>query len=300
MAATLRRGSSGNSVAMLQRLLNEHGFDAGTPDGVFGPKTEDAVEDFQDSVDIFVDGIAGTDTWNKLATVPTFHREDLVTESWEAVPATKLANGHGMEQITLRESSAAALMGVLAELSRVGAILTSAGGRRRLAASVGKNRSRTSLHYTGRAFDLAMYSGMVNPETDPYVVVLEEVDDRKFWRVFAACNEDSGVQQTLTPWTYKDGEHAPVTRRVIDLTMLLSRHGFGRIPARRSFFRGLSGGKRNDGAAEWWHFQDVRGLHVGVSKFGPELCRVWTDVQLAGTGPWSRREYTWTGYGFEQ
>jgi len=61
-----RVGSRGSCVASLQRALNTMSYKAGTPDGVFGPKTELAVKNFQKDNRLFVDGIVGPRTWLKL------------------------------------------------------------------------------------------------------------------------------------------------------------------------------------------------------------------------------------------
>lgn len=63
---TLRQGSRGSNVRTLQTILNDNGVNAGTVDGVFGPKTATAVRDFQRSVGITVDGIAGPQTYGAL------------------------------------------------------------------------------------------------------------------------------------------------------------------------------------------------------------------------------------------
>jgi N-acetylmuramoyl-L-alanine amidase len=52
----------GDDVAELQRRLGALGFDAGWLDGIFGPDTERAVEDFQRNSALTVDGVAGRDT----------------------------------------------------------------------------------------------------------------------------------------------------------------------------------------------------------------------------------------------
>jgi len=62
----LRRGARNNCVAPLQRRLNALGFDAGTPDGAFGPKTERAVRDFQSNRKLLIDGVVGPKTWSEL------------------------------------------------------------------------------------------------------------------------------------------------------------------------------------------------------------------------------------------
>lgn len=65
----LKSGSSGEEVERLQKRLAAAGFDPGTPDGVFGPKTEAALKAFQESAGITADGIAGPQTNAKLAEV---------------------------------------------------------------------------------------------------------------------------------------------------------------------------------------------------------------------------------------
>lgn len=50
------------AIEELQRKLNSLGYNAGTPDGVYGPKTRDAVMAFQRIMRLKVDGIFGKDT----------------------------------------------------------------------------------------------------------------------------------------------------------------------------------------------------------------------------------------------
>lgn len=65
---TLRKGSKGEQVKTLQRLLMALGYDLGKygADGDFGAKTDEAVRAFQKAKGLGVDGIVGTNTWNKL------------------------------------------------------------------------------------------------------------------------------------------------------------------------------------------------------------------------------------------
>jgi peptidoglycan hydrolase-like protein with peptidoglycan-binding domain len=58
----LSLGSRGDEVRKLQTLLNRNGFDAGTPDGVFGPITLRAVLSFQAHQKLWVDGLVGPKT----------------------------------------------------------------------------------------------------------------------------------------------------------------------------------------------------------------------------------------------
>jgi predicted chitinase len=60
--AILKKGSSGDDVAKLQRQLTGLGFDPGPADGVFGAATRAAVTAFQMSKQLSADGIAGPET----------------------------------------------------------------------------------------------------------------------------------------------------------------------------------------------------------------------------------------------
>lgn len=57
---TLRKGSKGEEVKRLQRLLNL------TDDGIFGPATEAAVKEYQKTHGLVADGIVGDKTWEAL------------------------------------------------------------------------------------------------------------------------------------------------------------------------------------------------------------------------------------------
>ena len=63
---TLRKGSTGQQVRVLQWLLNDAKYDAGTIDGIFGSKTETAVRRYQSDNGLDVDGIVGAKTWSAL------------------------------------------------------------------------------------------------------------------------------------------------------------------------------------------------------------------------------------------
>lgn len=65
-ATTLQMGDQGSSVKTLQQQLNQLGYDCGTPDGIFGQRTKDAVKAFQRAYGLTADGIAGSRTWSKI------------------------------------------------------------------------------------------------------------------------------------------------------------------------------------------------------------------------------------------
>ena len=58
----LRRGSKGPEVRDLQQRLYELGYSPGPVDGIFGPRTEEAVKAFQRDSGLLTDGIVGPRT----------------------------------------------------------------------------------------------------------------------------------------------------------------------------------------------------------------------------------------------
>lgn len=63
----LRKGEKGGYPSILQAFLICHGYDTGGFDGIFGYRTEQAVKAFQQNSGLYVDGIAGKETFAKLA-----------------------------------------------------------------------------------------------------------------------------------------------------------------------------------------------------------------------------------------
>ena len=62
----LTKGSKGEQVKTLQRLLLALGYDPNGVDGSFGPGTDKAVRAFQKAKGLAVDGSVGKATWNKI------------------------------------------------------------------------------------------------------------------------------------------------------------------------------------------------------------------------------------------
>lgn len=63
---TLYWGLRGEDVRILQSKLESLGYDVGPIDGIFGPKTEQAVRRFQMNNNLLVDGIVGPQTFAAL------------------------------------------------------------------------------------------------------------------------------------------------------------------------------------------------------------------------------------------
>ncbi|WP_375766594.1 peptidoglycan-binding protein [Archangium gephyra] len=66
LPVVLHKGSRGPLVIELQRRLVAAGFNPGLADGFFGSQTEDAVQSFQRSQGMNVDGIVDPGTWREL------------------------------------------------------------------------------------------------------------------------------------------------------------------------------------------------------------------------------------------
>lgn len=290
----LRKGSRGSSVKTLQQQLSFLGFDVGEIDGIFGAQTEDAVEQFQQKNKTYPDGIVGPITRRLIAEEAGEEAPDVPVENdpfepgekltWVKCPVDKLDDIPGYGVLTLRSDTASAFKKFYAELKKMGGVVTSSGGRRRLTQKSSASRSKKSMHYTGRAFDLALYSGMQNPEKDPFIITRDDKNPRK-WKVwcrtanpFVAQVHLNGVyvkrSKTKSGKTRTELHTKSVVCRAIDFTGLAEKHGFKRISARRSF---MSGGKY--AGAEWWHFQWEDGLVQGKTSFGEDLLKIYAKEE---------------------
>jgi len=303
---SLKLGMKSDSVRSIQEMLNflgthvaaqppEDDFVPLSVDGDFGAQTEAAVLEFQRDHGVLADGKVGPVT---LALIEDEYRSARLAidspgaDSMEEAPSRLTfesspahAYKQGYTRVWLRSDSAARYRKVYEAVDALGAKLTSSGGKRDLNAPVSAGRSATSFHYTGRALDLFIYSGMVNPLTDPYVVVRD--GDPLLHRVFARCREGSGDKLTLTNVVTYSNRKGTLTAEgyFIDLTALFAEQGFERIRARPNF---PSGGDAI--GAEWWHFQDQSELVKGKSTFGGELLRVYTEATASASPPWKFRD----------
>ena len=287
----LKLGSKGTDVKKLQEGLKSLGYAVGTPDGSFGPKTETAVEAFQEKSGLYGDGIVGPVTAlrfdDAVATVSPASRLlwKTATASLAApssrlsivqVPADKL--GHrGYDSMRMRSDVAERYNALRAEANALGGGITTAGCLRPLASGGSPSQSMTSLHYCGIAWDLSLDSGMQSVNN---AFVVTDAGDRR-WRVWMRCAPGKVAPVTLAAVTCAtvDGvtrlKTTSMTGHYVDFTALAERHGFKPIRGRKSFF---SGGSYS--GAEWWHFQCEAVLTPGVSTFGGELLKIYDEAHV--------------------
>lgn len=266
-------------VKDIQQALVNHGFQIAV-DGALGPKTEAAIIKFQKKNNVYADGIVGPVTAEFL-----FNKNDDFKDVPRLFSNVKIdcdKYGAGANVTYLREDAAKSFENVAQELRSYGAIVTSSGGRRLLTASVGANRSKTSLHYLGVAHDLFVWSGLVDPNVDPYVA---ERNGERGWTVWARCKKDVGVK-TLNAYTY-DQKQIVVTGNFVNLTEIMDNNGWKGINARKSFFT-----NKNKMGAEWWHFQHEASLEPGT-RFGDELLKSYRKKKLEQYSVWNYRNLVW-------
>jgi N-acetylmuramoyl-L-alanine amidase len=113
----------GDDVATLQRRLGALGFDAGRVDGIYGPKTERALVEFQRNAGLVVDAICGVATLKEMAR--------LGERSDKSEPVVGVRE---REQLRRRRPSLAGTTVVLGDTGGLGALVNAV---RRELASVG-------------------------------------------------------------------------------------------------------------------------------------------------------------------
>ena len=274
------------TIKEIQYRLIVHGYKVDA-DGLDGPETQQAIMDFQKKNRLYSDGLVGKITTAKLLESP---EPTMVSSSAVKLKLVKVAcdkYGDGYDKTTLREDAGKDFQKVVDEAHSLGGIVTSAGGLRSLNTSAGASQSKTSLHYTGLAHDLAVYSGMVDPNKDPYVVSKITIDGKAGWNVSARGNNTLPLAK-IKAYTFKHQE-IEVEGHFFSLTEVFRKNGFKPISPRKSFF----GAKRDDLSAEFWHFSYERALLPMVSTFGGELLKIYTIKELEKYKLWDYRGFIW-------
>jgi peptidoglycan hydrolase-like protein with peptidoglycan-binding domain len=215
-------------------------------------------------------------------------------------PADKYRGGYS--QVQMRADLVESYRSAHRHVHALGGVLTSSGGIRDLSEKATAGRSKTSLHYTGRAIDLFIYSGMQRGE-EPYLVTRAGgTDANPEWKVYCVSTTPMTASPLYDPaliaeqdiecvrWVQGVG-YETYTRRTtcFSLTDVMARYGWEPIPARGSW-------KTVYTSCEWWHFQNAHGLTPGATTFGEQLMQVWPSDVVRASG--LTLEAVWAGRSF--
>jgi len=181
----------------------------------------------------------------------------------------------GLNRTLVRSDVAVRYKALRDEIHSLGGVLTSSGAIRDLNARVSAGRSATSIHYSGCALDLFIFSGMQNNVSDAYFI--EAIGGQ--WNLWARAA--NGPQRTVNAVFFKDGHTRTeaVTANLINVTELAAKHGFATIGPRNCFPGEYL-------CAEWWHLQCEAVLVPFVSQFGTEMLSIQDiDENRLGNSP---------------
>jgi 3D (Asp-Asp-Asp) domain-containing protein len=100
-ASLLSYGSIGPEVAKVQKALNSKGYPCGPADAIYGPRTNQAVLDFQQDAGLVPDGLVGPKTYEALGLLTSESRANLennndqsADKSYEGRKLTMVATGY--------------------------------------------------------------------------------------------------------------------------------------------------------------------------------------------------------------
>lgn len=236
-----------------------------------------AVRAFQKSHGLGADGIPGADTlWAMHA--PRLAQAPIGTTK---VAAEKVSGSGGFDSFTVRSDIADAYNKLHAEVVAARGCVTSAGALRPLNADVSAGRSATSLHYSGLALDLATDTGMSWSARNAWKYLISLDGDK--WRVYVDAPSQPKRPVNAVIWENGKTRTQVIEGTYLDFTATAQKYGFEPIRPRSSFPGSYISG-------EWWHFQYVGGLVPGISLFGVELRKLYTEKQLENTPPWQWRK----------
>lgn len=115
---TIRRGSTGLPVKIVQQILNRSMNAHLQEDGQFGPATDGAVRTFQKRAGLEVDGIVGPQTWSALG-----HADKLATKAPPSLEAAAASLRDATTHVVRQGSTGPAVTWVQALLNKKGASL---------------------------------------------------------------------------------------------------------------------------------------------------------------------------------
>lgn len=213
------------------------------------------------------------------------------------IPFTEVPTDAYKKTFLLRKDAAEAYKKIYDEVKKNGGKMIIAGGLRTLDTKAGVGASKKSLHYIGRAFDIAIKFGLQNVKKDPYLVT---VDENNRWVVWCKTNNTNFPEIELDAIVWKPNtgginNREKVKARVFNFTEIAKKYGFSRIRGWPNFYKV---GDQYD-EAEWWHYQYQAGLVAGGSVYGEEMLLVYPKEVAEKFIYWEQsKDLTWDGLHF--
>ena len=218
------------------------------------------------------------------------------TMSWVKVPADQFTPAWnkkkklGQTYYKLRTDVAEHYNKLYKKVKDLGGIITSAGSFRQLrTTAASRNSVALSQHAIGRAFDMAPYSCMINPDVDPYVAVRREpyVERGQIFDIWVRVTSDTVEPITLKAFYVKMAgpprkkslrtthHYKEVKGKFVNFTEMARKEGFVPIPARTHTMKGYE-----FGGMEHWHFQWAAGLQRGKTTYLEEVLKLYKKDEI--------------------
>lgn len=115
----VRNGSRGQFVEELQNLLKSAAYFPGKIDGIFGPRTRDAIMSFQAANELKVDGISGTNTWAALMNAKPASLRSVTMDELRDSGSTTIASADDSQAILQAGGGVTAVLTVIDSLTGV-------------------------------------------------------------------------------------------------------------------------------------------------------------------------------------
>jgi hypothetical protein len=146
------------------------------------------------------------------------------------------------------------------------------------------------LPYLGRALDLFAAAALVNPTSDPLVLV--QNSGGTGIQVMASTTNTAVVPPanfTAYQWTAGAMTTAPLTASLVAIAPLLANAGF--YPSSTAIPTALT-------PTPWAHFTNITGLVAGVTKLGDELSLLYNWSSIMNSVFASELSWVWNGSQF--
>jgi hypothetical protein len=145
------------------------------------------------------------------------------------------------------------------------------------------------LPYLGRTLDVFAAAALVNPATDPLVVVQNTVTAIQVMASTTNAAVVPPANYTAYQWTAGAMSTAPLNASLVAIAPLLANAGF--YPA-------STAPPTVPTPAPWAHFTNITGLVAGVTKLGDELSLLYNWSSIMNSVFASELTWVWNGTQF--